>query len=259
MMSSSTSRTDPIRAVTFDVGGTLIEATPSVGSIYASVCRAHGVEVRAEACDRLFETAWYGRGAALPPGCDRFSSTPGGEDGWWRSVVLEVLEGCGVPRPLAPPIEAFRSAFASPSAWRVFDDVPSTMEVLRRRGCRLGVVSNWDSRLPGLLDRLGLAVHFDSVVCSAIERVEKPHPRIFERVVEELGVPAAEILHVGDDIRADYQGATAAGMSALWIDRGGGVPSGVPAVHADRIVTSIAQVVGRLNGAGGPPDRARKG
>src|SRR5580700_10426449 len=44
----------PIRAVTFDVGGTLIEPWPSVGRVYAEVAARHGLEVAAEDLDRQF-------------------------------------------------------------------------------------------------------------------------------------------------------------------------------------------------------------
>jgi len=47
-----------IRAVTFDVGGTLIEPWPSVGSVYAQIAERHGIRVSAEQLDRQFAAAW---------------------------------------------------------------------------------------------------------------------------------------------------------------------------------------------------------
>lgn len=230
-------------------------AAPSVGTIYASVCRDHGLEVEAEACDRSFEAAWARRSASAPAGRDRFSSSPGGEDGWWRGVILEVLADCGVRSERAPAVEAFRRAFASPAAWKVFDDVPATLELLRAAGHRLAILSNWDSRMPALLAHLGLSRHFDAVLCSAIEGVEKPHPEFFLKASAVLGVPPQRTLHVGDLVREDYQGARGAGMRALWLDRRGAAAGLNGEVDPDHVVTSIAEVARRLEARRPPSGR----
>jgi len=252
-MSSSSPNTESIRAVSFDLGGTLIAAAPSVGAIYADVCRAHGVEVPSDRCDHSFETAWARRSSTAPPGVDSFSHSPGGEDGWWSGVVLEVLEACGVPPEKAPPVDAFRAAFASPPAWRVYDDVPRTLESLRARGYRLAILSNWDSRMPRLLQALDLARFFDVRLCSALAGMEKPHPTFFRMAAEGMGVPTSRTLHVGDLVREDYQGALAAGMSALWLDRRGNGPEPPDGVPSEHVVTSIADVARRLVRSVGAP------
>ena len=237
---------EPVRAVSFDLGGTLIAASPSVGAIYASVCREHGLDLEAEACDRSFEAAWARRGAADTGGRDRFSTYPGGEDAWWRGVILEVLRSCDVPEERAPAVEAFRDAFASARAWRIYDDVPATLSSLRAAGYRLAILSNWDSRMPALLGRLDLLGHFDAILCSALEGLEKPHPEFFGRVASALRIPAEQTLHVGDLVREDYLGATRAGMRALWLDRGRNGSESRAAVDPRHVVTSIAEVAQAL-------------
>jgi len=246
-------RPDGLRAVSFDLGGTLIRAWPDVGTIYAGVCGAHGLNVSAEACHRGFESAWARRAELAIPGRDRFSSWPGGEDGWWGGVVADVLASCGVDPGLAPGVEAFRAAFASDHAWKVYDDVHDSLDGLRAAGYRLAILSNWDSRMTGLLERLALTPRFDALLCSAVEGMEKPHPGFFARVTEELGVPPSQVLHIGDLVREDYLGARAAGMRALWLDRRGtGAPAGA-GVEPDDVVTSIGEVRRRLTSPSRPP------
>jgi len=236
---------DRILGVSFDVGGTLVRAWPSVGAVYASVCAESGIDLDVETCNARFEEAWSRRGAERPAGSDRFDGIPGGEDAWWGALVTEVLEACGLPGAKAPPIESFRRAFSSPASWRVFDDVPATLDALGRAGYKLGILSNWDSRLGILLEALGLSAYFDAVVCSALERREKPAPLIFSRAAEKLGLDPAEIVHIGDRALEDYHGAREAGMHALLIDRSAGAasPDGVPS--GDR-VSSISEVGERL-------------
>lgn len=96
------------------------------------------------------------------------------------------------------------------------------LEALRKRGLKLAVVSNVGT--PGrlvreLLDAQGLTERVDAVVLSCEVGKRKPHPAIFERALEELGVEAGETLHVGDRLYHDVGGAAALGMTtvqALW-------------------------------------------
>lgn len=255
----SSPASDRPRAVTFDLGGTLIRATPSVGAIYARVCADHGIDIDPVQCNRAFEVAW-GTRTGLPGGRDRFSGSPGGEDGWWRRIVVEVLEACGVQSSRAPEVSFFRRAFAAPSAWQIYDDVPATLRSLRSQGLRLAILSNWDSTMQRLMQNLDLTGHFDVLICSAIEGVEKPERSIFERASAHLGVPPGEILHVGDLVREDYEGARAAGMRALWIDRRREVGADAPAgVEACDLIRSIADVPGRLTLASWPRRAAELG
>ena len=96
---------------------------------------------------------------------------------------------------------------------------PARSAALRGRGLGLAVVSNFDSRLPPLLDALGLAPFFDAVACSGAVGAAKPDGAIFAHALAALGVDAHEALHVGDSRVNDYDGARAAGIEALLVDR----------------------------------------
>src|SRR5690606_16471825 len=104
----------------------------------------------------------------------------------------------------------------------VFPEVMPVLEEVRSRGLVTAVVSNWDHRLPGLLDRLGPPFRFQAVVYSQRARVEKPEPGIFRQALRELRVQPDEAVHVGDRRREDLEGAQAAGLHALLVDRRGG-------------------------------------
>ncbi|HEV2844695.1 MAG TPA: HAD family hydrolase, partial [Thermoanaerobaculia bacterium] len=89
---------------------------------------------------------------------------------------------------------------------------------------RLGVISNWDGRLPKVLEELGIARFFDAVTWSGKVGTEKPDRRIFLYALGDLGVEPSEALHVGDGRLEDVEGAVAVGMRALHLTRntGGG-------------------------------------
>ncbi len=249
---------DAIRAITFDVGDTLIRATPSVGHIYSRVCARYGVSLDVERCNRIFEQAWKARSVTGTPERDRFSSAERGEEGYWEDLVQDVMGSCGLAPGAIPPISAFREAFASPESWVVFDEVDAALSGLAKLGYDLAVVSNWDSHLPRLLGRLDLGRHFRRVFVSAIEGVEKPHARFFALASAGLETAPEEILHVGDRLREDYEGAREAGLAALWLDRHGHEREAGSRVEPAHVIRSLSEVASWL-GNGVPPAQTVEG
>ena len=201
------SRND-IRAVSFDVGGTLIEPWPSVGHVYASVAAKFGIEnIAPEALNRQFAAAWRAR--------RHFDYSREA----WRELVNHSFAGLWPEAPSCECFDAMYEAFATAAPWRMFDDVLPTLAAVRARGWKLAIVSNWDDRLRPLLRELNLDEHFDVVVISQEAGFTKPSPEIFQRAVSELRLPAETILHIGDSATEDVNGARSAGMKSLLLDR----------------------------------------
>jgi putative hydrolase of the HAD superfamily len=201
-----------IRAVTFDVGGTMIEPWPSVGHIYAEVaegCLAGSFDPAV--LNERFAVAWK-RAHAVPRRFD-YSRVR------WAWLVGETFRGLTARPDDKALFEALWRRFAEPAAWRIFPDVVPCLTDLRLRGLRLAVLSNWDERLQPLLARLGLGEHFETVIASAEVGVHKPDRAIFELAERSLGLSAGELLHVGDSAREDVAGARAAGWSARFLQR----------------------------------------
>ena len=106
--------------------------------------------------------------------------------------------------------------------FRAYPDAAPALAELHGLGMRLVCVSNWDYSLPDVLERVGLADELDGVVTSAAVGARKPDPRLFEAALAVAGCAADEVLHVGDTPTEDVEGARAAGIRALLIDRDGG-------------------------------------
>jgi putative hydrolase of the HAD superfamily len=120
--------------------------------------------------------------------------------------------------------------FAHPDHWRLFPDARPVLRGLKKQGLRVGIVSNWDSRLLILADKIGLTQEVEFLVVSAVEGFVKPDRRLFDIALKRVQVAPAEALHVGDSLREDYRGARAAGLHALLLERGGGGPRGVQSI-----------------------------
>jgi putative hydrolase of the HAD superfamily len=94
------------------------------------------------------------------------------------------------------------------------DAVP-TLEELRRRGHRLGMISACSQDVPDVWERTPFGTLFDSAVFSCSVGVSKPDPEIYELTCEELDVEASDCLFVGDGANDELPGAERAGMTAL--------------------------------------------
>lgn len=240
--------------VFFDVGGTLVEVSPSIGHVYSQACASRGAEVEPRALQHAFDRAWVALSDEVPRGADRYRLFPGGEREWWELVSSRAFDLCGVPIASRPPVDELRGVFARADAWRVYPEAREAIEALRRRGHRLGVISNWDSRLPRLLCALGLQDAFETVVYSAAAGVEKPHPEIFRQALDSMDVEAVRAVHIGDRFDEDYAGARAAGLRALLIGRGGRATPLREELERDGepsdLVGDLLEAVGRILDAG---------
>ena len=210
-----------IEAVTFDATRTLF-APRDLGGEYARVLARHGIERPAAIWEGVVSTVWREFACAADPAHDRFAAHPGGARGFWRRFVERAAALAGAPRPSAFAAAELYERFARADAWRVYDDVRPALARLADAGLRRAVVSNWDERLPRLLEELELAHHFDAVVVSCEVGVEKPHPLIFTTALARLGASAERALHVGDAALEDVEGARGAGLHALRLSRAGG-------------------------------------
>jgi putative hydrolase of the HAD superfamily len=145
----------------------------------------------------------------------------GGERAWWGEFVREVLVRLDHEAPWEALLDELYRAFSKDSVWRMYPEALETLDGLAELGVPLAVISNWDHRLPEILDALELTDRFEVVTVSSIAGVEKPGAEIFKRTLAQLGVEAGRTLHVGDSPLEDYSGAQNAGMGAALIDRRG--------------------------------------
>jgi putative hydrolase of the HAD superfamily len=189
--------------------------------VLREVLGRHGVAVEPERAAGLVREVWRELDCLAHPASDRFAAHSRGARGWWARLLERFCE-----RLEAAPPDPFAAAelferFARADAWEVYPEVVEVFAELQAKHLRLGLVSNWDERLPRLLDGLGLATRLDAVVYSQEVGAEKPHRRIFAAALERLDLPPARVLHVGDRRRQDVEGARAVGMHALLLDRDG--------------------------------------
>jgi len=206
-----------IKAVFFDVGQTLVHPAPD-GASFAATARRMGFEIAIE--DVLAHT---------PAMYARYEEHYRRDAGFWddqeraRAVWLDaytlLYDRLGLGEAAAEAARRAYDFYFNPGAWFLYDDVEEALETLAGRGLKLGLVSNWDGSLQAVVDDLGISRHLDFVISSTDVGQHKPDPAIFATALRRVGVRPEEALHVGDHPEADVEGALAAGLHAVLIDR----------------------------------------
>ena len=138
-----------------------------------------------------------------------------------------VLKYAGIPRDdrTAAALRDLAAYHAEHNLWETVPaEVPAALERLRDGGRRLAVLSNANGTVTRLFERLGLGRHFDHILESWVEKIEKPDPRFFTRALDRAGADPATTLHVGDLYHVDVQGARAAGIEGWLLDVAGLYP-----------------------------------
>jgi putative hydrolase of the HAD superfamily len=150
-----------------------------------------------------------------------------------RRRCAEVVRAELPPPARDLPHDDLLAALLGALRFRAFPEVPAALRALRDRGHPLVVVSNWDVSLHGVLETTGLAGLLDAVVTSAELGVAKPDPAIFRHALGLVGAGPDGVLHAGDSVEADVEGALAAGLRPVLVVRDGedgGAPGGVAVV-----------------------------
>jgi putative hydrolase of the HAD superfamily len=221
-----------LRAVFLDIGDTVMRPNPSWEHVYAMAFSEFGFDVDIDELHAALRRAYHHGGWGMEGGFD-----PSEETSFQRTVAIDAAAIAELG--LQPMPEAFfrrlSELFMVTSHWHIFPDAYPTLTALKERGLVVGAVSNWVWNLPELLHALDLVSHFDFIAASARIGFEKPHPRIFEWALAQADVPPESVIHVGDHVDADIEGARGVGIEGILIDRNGrfrpeDVPDGVAVI-----------------------------
>ncbi len=210
----------PIKALFFDLDGTLLDGSGNREAIQRTCVEIAAVRPELEAA-RLFEAngeVWQGY-------------WPEVEDKW----TLGVLGGAALS------LEAWRRTLhacgcddeslvrsARDLHWRhgrnmlrLFDDAREVFSLLET-GMSFALVTNGAADTQrDALDTLGIERQFSAIVISGEVGVAKPDASVFRLAMHQLGAEPEQVWHVGDSLRSDVAGAKAAGVTAVWLNRGG--------------------------------------
>ena len=232
-----------LKAVFFDMYGTLAGFDPTREKIQSQAAEKFGLSVTREGIDAGYHMA------------DEFMTTQNstkplrtmnGNEQWAFFARFEqlVLQGAGHEVDLALAGEIWVEVRKQEYRIALFPDVIEGLDRLRASGLIVGVISNMNAGSEKLLADMGLTDHVDFAVTSRETGVEKPDRRIFDAALAKSGVLAGEAAVVGDQLESDIFGAENAGMRPILIDRYNGHPNYSKHPRVTDMGSAIAVIAG---------------
>jgi len=212
------------RAIFFDVGDTLLRPQRPYRELLAKIGLANSIDLPQEAFANLaahIETRVVERTRRRLP----FTFPAAESQRFW----FETYRGFFIDH--LTPSEADRLALdfldllSSPDGHEVFEDTIATLICLSERGYQLGVISNWESWLPTLLESVGIDAFFEHVVISGVCGLEKPDIHIFDLALAESGFRPDDIVYIGDRPAHDVEPALEVGIRPILLDRNDRYPT----------------------------------
>lgn len=214
------------RAVLLDLDDTILDDSRTISSCWRDACFAHAPALGGTDPALVFEEIertreWYW----ADPERHRLGRLRLADAR--RDVVRMSLEKLGLDRPGVADSIAAHYQSARDRGVAPLEGAIETVRWLRDRGCRLALLTNGDGRAQrAKIDRFGLGPLFDEILIEGELGYGKPDPRVYERALDRLAVPADDAWMVGDNLEWDVVAPQRLGVFGIWIDtHGRGVPA----------------------------------
>ncbi|KAG5648522.1 hypothetical protein DXG03_003133 [Asterophora parasitica] len=235
----------PIRLVTFDALYTLIVPRLPIHVQYSQAFEPFLGVLDPASIRQSFRVGMAERSLIDPKPKLRFSIAfksieaekavyAGGSQAWWSEVIRRTALGAGANEmalnaSISEIVPRLLHRFSSKEGYRAFEDaIPTILSLQRDMDIKTAVVSNADARIRSAILDLDFPASLGPIVLSEEFGAEKPSPSIFHEVISAVNLKSGttpilpeECLHVGDEFYSDYEGARAAGMNALHLQRAG--------------------------------------
>jgi putative hydrolase of the HAD superfamily len=211
-LSARRSSTLVVKAVIFDFYNTLAE-TPQWGPSWEEMMAEVGFDLPPDVRDR-----WWNDGI---DGIEHDEHSQSREHyvAWQQSRMQGMLDECGMPRATQEAMITRAREISGHRRIVAYDETVAVLGELRARGIPLAICSNWDWDLEEAIEGAGLTGAVDVVLSSAWVGARKPHRRMYEAVLDRIGVEPADALFVGDTWTCDVEGPRAAGLVPLYLRR----------------------------------------
>lgn len=229
-----------IKAIFFDLDGTLRHNVPSSDQILNAYLIENGVSIDPE--DHLRAMRWeYSYWASSADLRDDIIAHSMDTDKFWTEYTKRRLLALNLSleqsTELAPKVSMHMGESYKPESI-VPEDVRRVLPELKQAGYTMAVISNRDKPFQEVLDSHGLSEFFDFSLAGGDVDIYKPEPGIFEHALQRANLTAQETVYVGDNYFADVIGSRRAGLQPVLYD-----PNGIFADVDCTIIKSFDELI----------------
>ena len=214
------SSANKIKAILFDLDGTLRHHLPTGGEVFVEYLQNLGMNISAENKIRAsrWEHFYFASSPEIQADNESFKDDL---KAFWVNFTKRRLAAVGIDSTeatkLAPKVSDYMSEFYKPQV-HVPEEIFTLLESLEESGYQLGVVSNRDVPFHDELKNLKLDPYFHFILAAGEVKSYKPDSLIFEHALKIAGTAAPETMYIGDNYFADIVGARRAGLIPVLYD-----------------------------------------
>lgn len=215
-----------IKAIFFDLDGTLRHSIPSGGDVFSDYVVTLGLPLDDEARRRgmRWEHLYWANSTDLR---DDLLAHSGETENFWIEYSKRRLLALGASpewaAEFAPQVSKHMGEFYKPESI-IPEDVRRTLPLLKEAGYILAVISNREQPFRELLIEHGISEYFDFSLAAGEVQVWKPDPGLFDHALQRVNLSAGDAIYVGDNYYADVVGSRAAGLRPVLYDPTGIFP-----------------------------------
>ena len=203
-----------LKALLFDLGGTLVKISSEIPNVMKRVLNLRGI-------NRSLKEISHARKEA-EKGLD-FQDLPKLLDEFWIQWNEKILSNLHVKSSIQTA-KFIKTHWWDYSDVSLYPDAEKILPLLKERDLKLGIITNGlQSDVDKILPKVSLQGFFDIVVVIDTLRKMKPDVEVFYYALEKLRTAPSDAIFIGDEMEADYNGARKAGLNAYLIDREGKV------------------------------------
>ncbi|WP_069790532.1 HAD-IA family hydrolase [Cyanobacterium sp. IPPAS B-1200] len=204
-----------------DAVGTLFGVKNNVGWAYVEISKKYGVDYDSELVNQAFYQC-FKDSSPLSFDTQEEALVKSLEFDWWKQIAKNTFESLNLLNDFTNFDDFFVELyqhFATEKPWYIYGDVIANLNLWKKEGIELSIISNFDTRIFSVLDSLDLSQYFSSITISSLSGVAKPQPDIFIKALNNYNCPPENAWYIGDSKKEDYWGAKAVGMKSFWLSR----------------------------------------
>ncbi len=209
------------KVIFLDAVGTIFGVRKSVGHIYSQIANNYGVESEANMINDYF----YESFKASPPLAftnQNHEEIKVSEFNWWKNVARETFVKADLLETFSDFNAFFRELyqyFQTKEPWFIYPDAIPSLQNWQQQGIELGIISNFDTRIYTVLEKLKLRQYFLTITISSMAGSAKPDSKIFITALTKHNCIPENAWHIGDSMKEDYWGAKSVGINSFWLRR----------------------------------------